>query len=75
MYTPSERQLDQNSKAYKYHAPKDGQPERYTRIRDEFGKLAHLLITNCPESRELSVALTNLEQANMWANAAIARNE
>jgi hypothetical protein len=28
----------------------------------------------CPESREKSLAITNLEQAVMWANAAIARN-
>ena len=38
-------------------------------------QLAHLLVTNCPESRELSCALTKLEEAVMWANAAIARNE
>jgi hypothetical protein len=29
---------------------------------------------NCPDSREKSLAMTNLEQAVMWANAAIARN-
>lgn len=75
MYTPSEKQLAQNAKAFKYHAPKDGQSERYERIRDAFGFLAHLLVTNCPESRELSIALTDLEKANMMANAAIARNE
>jgi len=33
------------------------------------------LVTFCPPSRELSLALTELENAVMWANAAIARNE
>lgn len=30
---------------------------------------------HCPDSREKSVALTKIEEAAMWANAAIARNE
>ena len=34
-----------------------------------------LMIASCPDSRELSLALTNLEQAVFWANASIARNE
>jgi hypothetical protein len=32
-------------------------------------------VEHTPESREQSLALTNLEQAVMWANAAIARRE
>lgn len=77
MYTPTKYQLEQNAKAFKYHPPKPelNQPERYERIRAKAGELAHMLITNCPPSRELSLALTSLEQASMWANASIARNE
>ena len=60
---------------FTYHAPKPGQPERYTQIRDTAKEFAVLLVTECPESRELSLALTKLEEAVMWANAAIARNE
>ena len=71
MYEPIER-LRNN---FTYHAPKDGQPARYEAIRHEGAKLAETLSTLCPPSRELSLALTNLEQAIMWANAAIARNE
>lgn len=33
------------------------------------------LLGICPDSRELSTALTKLEEAVFWANAAIARNE
>jgi hypothetical protein len=60
---------------YKYHAPKDDQPRRYKALRIEARCLAELFISCCPESRERSLALTNLEQAVMWANAAIANNE
>lgn len=58
-----------------YHAPSGDQQERYVAIRDKAKELA-LLINNCtPASREQSVAFTQLEDAVMWANAAIARNE
>lgn len=64
--------LDNN---FQYHVPKDTQPERYELIRAKGKELAELLVTYCPESRELSLALTQLETAIMWANASIARNE
>lgn len=38
-------------------------------------ELAYMICQNTPTSREQSLALTNLEQAIFWANAAIARNE
>ena len=60
---------------FKYHAPKEGQPERYEEIRAQGKAFAEELVKLCPQSRELSLALTNLESAVMWANAAIARNE
>ncbi|MEV3086444.1 hypothetical protein ABND36_18210, partial [Paenibacillus larvae] len=55
---------------FKYHAPKEGQPEKYTAIREKAKELAYLIDELCPNSREKSLALTNLEQAVMWANAA-----
>lgn len=60
---------------FSYHPPKDGQPERYEHLREAAKELARDIQGMCPESREKSLALTNLEQAVMWANAAIARNE
>ncbi|MFJ6210579.1 hypothetical protein [Lysinibacillus sp. NPDC092081] len=59
---------------FKYHAPKDGQPEKYEAIREKAKELAHMIDELCPNSREKSVAMTNLETAVMWANASIARN-
>ncbi|MBM7585839.1 hypothetical protein JOC86_002381 [Bacillus pakistanensis] len=59
---------------FMYHAPKEGQPEKYTAIREKAKELAYLIEETCPNSREKSVAFTNLETAVMWANASIARN-
>jgi hypothetical protein len=60
---------------FSYHAPKAGQPEKYEALRSKAKELAYLIAESCPNSREKSLAITNLEQAIMWANAAIARNE
>ena len=61
-------------KIYKYHAPKEGQPQKYEAIRAKAKELAELIEKECPESRERSIAFTNLETSVMWANASIARN-
>ena len=61
-------------KRFTYHKPKEGQPEIYTEIRDNAKDLAILIDLNAPDSREKSLAITKLEEAVMWANAAIARH-
>ncbi len=58
---------------FTYHAPKEGQPKLYEDIRYKAKDLAHFLNSNCPGSRELSLAFTKLEEAVFWANASIAR--
>jgi len=65
------QQIENN---FTYHAPKEGQPEKYTAIREKAKELAYLIDEQCPNSREKSLAVTNLEQSVMWANASIARN-
>jgi hypothetical protein len=60
---------------FTYHAPKEGQPERYQQIREKAKELALLIVDLTPTSREQSIALTELETATFFANAAIARNE
>lgn len=62
-------------KRFTYHAPKDNQPQKYLEIRETAKTYAELLVALCPESRELSLALTKLEESVFWANASIARNE
>lgn len=51
------------------------QGERYDAIRSEGRQLAYALSAMCPESRELALAITHLQSAIQWANAAIAINE
>lgn len=74
-YEMSEKDKKNIENNFKYHAPKDGQSEKYEEIRAQAKAFAEKLATLCPPSRELSLALTELETAVMWANASIARNE
>lgn len=66
---------DELRKRFTYHPPKEEQPGRYAALRGYALDFALMIDTECPDSREKSLALTNLEQVVMWANAAIARNE
>ena len=68
-------EVDKLISAFTYHAPKPGQPEKYTVIRDTAKGLSMVINDNCPDSREKSLAITKLEECVMWANASIARNE
>ena len=65
------RQIENN---FIYHAPREGQPQKYQEIRELAKAFAELVDSLCPDSREKSLAMTNLEQAVFWANAGIARN-
>ena len=60
---------------FTYHPPKNDQPYRYELIRGKAKEMAALIEQSCPDSREKSLAFTKLEEAIMWANASIARNE
>lgn len=59
---------------FMYHAPKEGQAEKYNQLRSKAKELAYLIDELCPNSREKSLATTKLEESVMWANASIARN-
>jgi len=65
------KQIENN---FIYHTPKNGQPEKYTAIREKAKELAYLMDSLVPDSREKSLAMTKLEESTMWANAGIARN-
>jgi len=71
----SKKALDDLANRFTYHAPKGTQQERYVAIREKGRELAELMAGCVPESRELSLALTHLQQSTQWANAGIACNE
>jgi hypothetical protein len=65
----------QINEIFTYHQPINDQSQRYEALRQAAKGLAHFISKSCPESREKSLAITSLQQAIMWANAAIAINE
>lgn len=72
---PESRLKQRIANDFTYHPPQGDQLARYITLRTEARVLAELFATYVPEGRELSLALTNLEQAVFWANAGIARSE
>jgi hypothetical protein len=74
-YGVAESVIAEINSRFTYHPPKHDQQDRYVLIREEARKLAMLLASNTPPSREQALALTHLDQCVMCANAAIARHE
>jgi len=74
-YKVIEKTMQELVVRFTYHKPKKGQNLRYEQVRDDAGTFAANLCRLCPESRELSLALTKLEEVVFWANSAIARRE
>jgi len=58
---------------FKFHAADAAKAERHRDVRQKCYALAEFLCKECPASRELSIALTKVEEVMLWANAAIAR--
>lgn len=58
---------------FTYHPPTREQSDIYEDLRGRALKFAHYLVDVTPASREQALAITNLEEAVFWANAAIAR--
>lgn len=74
-YGMSEKDRLELETRFTYHAPRQNQLPRYEKLRDlalQFAEVIHALTPPC---REQALAFTYLEQASMWANAAIARRE
>lgn len=58
-----------------HHPPTGTKPERHEAIRGEAYRLALVINEFCDDSREKRLAITKLEEAMFWSNAAIARRE
>ncbi len=73
-YTPNDQQLAMLDN-WHYHATIGDQEDRYKLINEMTKATASVVLSNTPPSREQSLAITKLQEARMWANAAIACNE
>ena len=59
---------------FNHHPAVGDKIDKHETVRREARMLAHSWQENLPEGREKALAITKLEEAMMWANAAIARN-
>lgn len=51
--------------------PNDDQIQRIEKLRESFKKAGESLFENCNQSREMSLAITKLEESLMWATKSI----
>lgn len=73
MHDPNLRDRIRND--FKFHpATTPEKQNAHTAVRTQCLNLALFMETNVPHGRELSLALTHLEEAMHWANAALAKD-
>jgi hypothetical protein len=67
----NEEELDRR---FDHHPPRDpGVGLIHEAVLAECKRLARKIDSLCPDGREKALALTAIEEAMMWANAAVAR--
>jgi hypothetical protein len=57
-----------------FHPATDLTREKHQTVRESFIDFTSELLQIIPDGREQALVITALEEASMWANAAIARN-
>lgn len=58
----------------RYHPPSQAGILRHQALSERLGDALRAIEAVCPDGREKSLAITNLEMAKFWASAAVARN-
>lgn len=70
---PAKPGIDELHKRFFFHPPRDGDAvRRHENVSELCFNLAHSLVASCYPGRQLSLALTALEEVRMRANASIA---
>ena len=69
-----EGEIEMNNRA-KYLAVDEEKNNRIQHIRDVFSNIYDEIETNCKSSRETSLVMTKLEEAQFWAIKGISREE
>lgn len=62
-------------KPYAYHKPSNQGLETITRLREAYSDLSRVIQLVCPDSRQKSIAITELETSAMWAIKAVVFND
>ena len=62
-------------KTFAYHKPSENGLGKITRLRELFSQVHAEISEICPQSRERSVALTELETTAMWAIKSVVCND
>ena len=62
-------------KPFAYHKPSEDGFQKISRLREAFSLVQRAIQDNCPESRQKSVAITELETSAMWAIKAVVFND
>lgn len=60
---------------FAFHASTGAKGDDHAQIRQACRETSRTIDRICPDSREKSLAVTALEEAMMWANAALARHD
>lgn len=65
---------DELENRFGFHPATDETRELHQQVREGFIEFSERLLAFLPGGREKALVVTALEEASMWANAAIARN-
>jgi hypothetical protein len=62
-------------KPFAYHKPSEDGLKRITALREAYSVVQQCIKDNCVDSRQKSVAITELETSAMWAIKAVVFND
>ena len=62
-------------KPFAYHKPSEDGLKRITALREAYSVVQQSIKDNCVDSRQKSVAITELETSAMWAIKAVVFND